>query len=88
MAIKCRVCSKTIRGNAAREDYNATTQENTYLCRACDKLTHAVKTYDVFWAPEGRKIATVQATNERRAIRKAPMPYRKYLGEMYAQEAN
>ena len=45
-----------------------------------------MKTYDVYWAPEGRVIATVTARNERAAIRKAPQPYRKYLGEMYAQE--
>jgi len=43
--------------------------------------------YDVFWSPEGRRIATVQAKDERAAIRKAPQPYRKYLGEMYAQLA-
>lgn len=41
-------------------------------------------TFDIYWSPEGRKIITVTAINERAAIRKAPMPYRKYLGEMYA----
>lgn len=46
----------------------------------------SMKTYDVYWSPEGRKIATVQAKDERAAIRKAPLPYRKFLGEMYAQE--
>lgn len=45
-----------------------------------------VRGWDVYWSPEGRKIATVQAKTEREAIRKAPMPYRRYLGEMYAQE--
>jgi hypothetical protein len=45
-----------------------------------------VKTWDVYWSPEGRKIATVQAITQRAAIRKAPQPYRKYLGEMYAVE--
>jgi len=39
-AIQCRVCEKAIRGNAAREDYNPTTQENTYLCRKCERLAH------------------------------------------------
>jgi hypothetical protein len=43
-----------------------------------------MRTYDVYWAPEGRKIATVSAKNERDAIRKAPLPYRKYPGEIYA----
>lgn len=41
--------------------------------------------YLVVWSPEGRVIAEVEAKNPRAAIRKAPMPYRKYLGELYAQ---
>lgn len=45
-----------------------------------------MKTFDLYWAPEGKKIATVQAKTARAAIRKAPMPYRKYLGEIYATE--
>lgn len=40
--------------------------------------------FDIYWSPEGRKIATVQAKDVRSAIRMAPMPYRRYLGEMYA----
>ena len=47
-----------------------------------------MKTYNVYWAPEGRCIATVEAKDVRTAIRKAPMPYRKYLGEMYAEETD
>jgi hypothetical protein len=46
-----------------------------------------MRTYSVFWSPEGRKIATVQAKDARAAIRKAPKPYRKYLGELYAVDA-
>lgn len=42
--------------------------------------------WDVYWAPEGRKIATVTAKDARAAIRKAPYPYRRYSGEMYAKE--
>jgi len=41
--------------------------------------------YDVYWSPEGRVIATVEAKDMRAAKRKAPQPYRKYLGEIYAQ---
>lgn len=40
--------------------------------------------WNLFWAPEGKKIATVTATTEREARRRAPMPYRKFLGEIYA----
>jgi len=47
-------------------------------------LTAAMITWKLFWAPEGKFIATVQARTERAARRKAPMPYRKYLGEIYA----
>ena len=41
-------------------------------------------TFDLYWSPEGRKIATVRAVTMRQAIRLAPAPYRKYLGEIYA----
>ncbi len=44
------------------------------------------KTYDVYWGPEGRKIATVTASTAKAAKRKAPQPYRKYLGEIYVEE--
>lgn len=43
--------------------------------------------FDLFWAPEGRCIASrVYARDKHAAIRKAPMPYRRYLGEIYAVE--
>lgn len=41
--------------------------------------------YNLYWAPEGRIIATVEAANPRQARRKAPQPYRKYLGEIYVE---
>lgn len=43
-----------------------------------------MKTFDVFWSPEGRHIFTVDAVDAHKAIRKAPKPYRKFLGELYA----
>jgi hypothetical protein len=42
-----------------------------------------MKTWEVYWSPEGRCIAVVQARTARSAIRKA---YRKFLGELYAIE--
>ena len=45
-----------------------------------------MKTFDLYWSPEGRKIATVRARTMAAAIRKAPMPYRRFLGEIYAVE--
>jgi hypothetical protein len=44
-----------------------------------------MRTYNLFWSPTGQKIATVEARTMRAAIRKAPAPYRKYLGEIYAK---
>lgn len=45
--------------------------------------------YTLYWAPEGRPIARgVLAGNARAAIRKAPKPYRKYLGEIWAECEN
>ena len=46
----------------------------------------AKKTYDVYWSPEGRKIATVEASTAKAAKGKAPLPYRKHKGEMYVKE--
>lgn len=40
--------------------------------------------YRLIWSLEGRTIATVTASSESKARRKAPMPYRKYLGEIAA----
>ena len=48
--------------------------------------TVKLKTYKLFWSPEGKHIATVDAPTGKQAIRLAPQPYRKYLGEIYAQE--
>jgi hypothetical protein len=41
--------------------------------------------WNLFWSPEGRQIATVEAATMRAAIRRAPQPYRRYLGEIYAE---
>jgi hypothetical protein len=43
-----------------------------------------MQTWELYWSPEGKRIATVQAKDARAAIRKAPMPWRRYLGEIYA----
>ncbi len=45
-----------------------------------------MKRWKLFWSPEGKQITTVTALTARKAIRKAPQPYRKYLGEIYAEE--
>jgi hypothetical protein len=38
--------------------------------------------WQLYWAPEGLPIARVRARNESAARRRAPQPYRKYLGEI------
>lgn len=43
-----------------------------------------MKTWKLYWSPTGQLIATVQAHTYKAAIRKAPQPYRKFLGEIYA----
>lgn len=43
---------------------------------------HRVKYYRLVWAPEGKPIAEVEARNVKRARRMAPLPYRRYLGEI------
>jgi hypothetical protein len=45
-----------------------------------------MKIYKLIWAPTGQTIDTVKARTARAAIRKAPRPYSKYLGEIYAKE--
>lgn len=45
-----------------------------------------MKTWKLYWTPEGKCIGTVVAKTAREAIRKAEHPYRKYLGEIYAEE--
>lgn len=43
------------------------------------------KTYRLVWSPEGKEIARVVARTPRAAIRKAPKPYSRYRGEIYAE---
>jgi hypothetical protein len=46
------------------------------------------KTYELIWSPEGRCIATVRATSPKAAIKKAPPPWSRYPGEIYAKEVS
>lgn len=68
------------------------------ICKRCGSVLSAVtftcvrradclnNTYDLYWSPEGRKIATVRARTAHTAIALAPLPYRKFRGEIYAVE--
>lgn len=49
-------------------------------------MPNTLKRFEVRWAPTGALLVTVRAIDEREARRAAPMPYRKYLGEVYARE--
>ena len=45
--------------------------------------------YTLTWSPEGREIASgIAARSARAAKRKAPLPYRRYPGEIYATLEN
>ena len=46
-----------------------------------------MRTWYLFWSPEGRCFAVVSARTARSAKHKAPQPYRRYLGEIYAVES-
>ncbi len=52
--------------------------------RLAMKLPNGMRTWDLYWSPEGKQIDTVQARTYKAALRKAPMPYRRFLGEIYA----
>lgn len=47
--------------------------------------TPTLPVWKLFWAPEGRCIAEVRAKDAQAAVRKTPLPWRKYLGEVYAE---
>jgi hypothetical protein len=44
------------------------------------------KKWNIFWSPEGRVIATVEAKTAVEAKKKTPKPYKKFMGEIYVEE--
>lgn len=42
-------------------------------------------TFYLYWAPEGKLIAIVDAKDATSARRKAPLPYRKFKGEIFVK---
>lgn len=49
------------------------------------KNRQPMPTWILFWSPEGREIARVTAPTARDAVKRAPKPYSKYKGEIYAE---
>lgn len=49
------------------------------------KVNQHSKVWILYWSPEGRPIATVNALTYFEAIKKAPKPYSNYPEEMYAE---
>jgi hypothetical protein len=45
-----------------------------------------MKAYRLFWSPTARDLGVFKARTARAAVRKAPLPYRRFLGEIYAVE--
>jgi uncharacterized membrane protein YjjP (DUF1212 family) len=66
--VTCKNCIKAMQDRQSRGD-NMSRRKN-------------LNCYELYWMPEGRKIATVEAKDIRNARRKAPQPYRRYLGEI------
>jgi len=50
------------------------------------KTKRELKKYRLVWSPEGRTIATVLASSPAKARALAPLPWRKFRGEIYAVE--
>lgn len=48
------------------------------------EIIEPLHTYVLYWAPEGRPIATVQARTGWEARKQAPKPFRKFIGEVYS----
>lgn len=44
-----------------------------------------MKTWRLIWGPTAQEIAVVEARTARAAIRKAPLPWRRFLGEIRAE---
>lgn len=44
-----------------------------------------MKTFRLIWGPTAECIGTVEARTGRAAIRKAPLPWRRFLGEIRAE---
>jgi hypothetical protein len=49
-------------------------------------MKRTMKTFELFWGPTGRAFALVSATTVLAAKRKAPRPWGRYQGEIYAKE--
>lgn len=42
--------------------------------------------YDIVWSPEGRTVRVVDAVSNMHAKKQTPLPYKKFMGEVYAIE--
>ena len=47
-----------------------------------------LKKFKIYWSPEGRCIATVDAKDAVTAKKQTPAPYKRYMGEVYVEEVN
>jgi len=77
----CHIPGKGYTGDSNHAGFKQTNQNHTPM--KAEKLP----TWKLVWSPEGKTIAIVRARTADAAKRKAPMPYRKYLGELYAELA-
>jgi hypothetical protein len=54
--------------------------------RTVPKPAPDLKTWRLVWSPEGRTFDTVYAVDRVGAMKQVRQPYRKYIGEVYAEE--
>jgi len=83
-----RLTAEYVLGRKRCDTDRATNAAAVVVERATFEGKKFPKRFDLFWSPEGRKIATVEAETARAAVRKAPAPYSKYLGEIFAEEVD
>jgi hypothetical protein len=55
-------------------------------CRWYKRHASKLPRFELYWAPEGKLLATVEARTARAAKRKAPVPYVSFPGEIYVKE--
>jgi hypothetical protein len=60
---------------------------NGHAAHLMPRKGRALRSWRLVWAPTGQTIAEgVRARTARAAVRQAPSPHRRYLGEIYATQ--
>lgn len=60
--------------------------ESQLKVRIWGHSTQPLKLFRLVWSPEGKEIDRVKARTIAEAKKQTPMPYRRFMGEVYAEE--